>query len=77
MPETRWLSTVNRSYLICATTIEAICGVTGLQKLGVARQGFVWKVTGVWEAGNIPLPGLMIVLAGAGAAYTALGGDER
>jgi hypothetical protein len=37
--EPRWLSTANGSYLICATTIEAICGVTGLRKLGVARQG--------------------------------------
>jgi len=36
--ETRWLSTANGSYLICATTIEAICAVTGLQKLGIARQ---------------------------------------
>jgi hypothetical protein len=36
--ETRWLSTANGSYLICAMTIEAICAVTGLQKLGVARQ---------------------------------------
>ena len=36
--ETRWLSTANSSYLICAMTIEAICEVTGLQKLGVARQ---------------------------------------
>jgi hypothetical protein len=35
--ETRWLSTANGSYLICAMTIEAICAVTGLQKLGVAR----------------------------------------
>jgi hypothetical protein len=35
--ETRWLSTANNSYLIGAMTIEAICGVTGLQKLGVAR----------------------------------------
>jgi hypothetical protein len=35
--ETRWLSTANGSYLICATTIEAICAITGLQKLGVAR----------------------------------------
>jgi len=37
--ETRWLSTANTSYLICETTIEAICAVTGLQKLGVLRQG--------------------------------------
>jgi hypothetical protein len=29
---------VNSSYLICAMTIEAICEVTGLQKLGFARQ---------------------------------------
>jgi hypothetical protein len=36
--ETRWLSTANGSYLICATTIEAICEVTGLQKLIVAHQ---------------------------------------
>jgi hypothetical protein len=36
--ETRWLSTANSSYLICTMTIEAICSVTGLQKLGVARQ---------------------------------------
>jgi len=36
--ETRWLSTANGSYLICAMTIEAICAVTGLQKLGIARQ---------------------------------------
>jgi len=35
--ETRWLSTANGSYLICAMTIEAICAVTGLQKLGIAR----------------------------------------
>jgi hypothetical protein len=35
---TRQLSTANSSYLICAMTIEAICEVTGLQKLGVARQ---------------------------------------
>jgi hypothetical protein len=33
--ETRWLSTANGSYLIHATTIEAICAVTGLQNLGV------------------------------------------
>lgn len=31
--ETRWLS-----YLICTTTVEAICAVTGLQKLGVAQR---------------------------------------
>jgi hypothetical protein len=37
--ETRWLSTANTSYLICEATIEAICAVTGLQKLGVLRQG--------------------------------------
>jgi hypothetical protein len=36
--ETRWLSTANGNYLICATTIEAICAVTGLPKLGVAHQ---------------------------------------
>jgi len=37
--KTRWLSTANcSSYLIGATTIEAICAVTGLQKLGIARQ---------------------------------------
>jgi len=36
--ETRWLSTANSSDLICAMTIEAICELTGLQKLGVARQ---------------------------------------
>ena len=36
--ETRWLRTANGSYLICAMTIDAICAVTGLQKLGVARQ---------------------------------------
>jgi hypothetical protein len=35
--KTRWLSTANGSYLICAVTIEAICAETGLQKLGVAR----------------------------------------
>jgi hypothetical protein len=35
--ETRWLSTANGSYLICAMTIEAICAATGLQKLGTAR----------------------------------------
>jgi len=35
--ERRWLSTANASYLICETTIEAICAVTGLQKLGVGR----------------------------------------
>jgi hypothetical protein len=35
--ETRWLGTANGSYLICSMTIEAICAVTGLQKLGVAR----------------------------------------
>jgi uncharacterized integral membrane protein len=35
--ETRWLSTANTSYLICETTIEAICAVTGLQKLSVGR----------------------------------------
>ena len=35
--ETRWLSTANGSYLICAMTVEAICAVTGLQNLGVAR----------------------------------------
>jgi hypothetical protein len=34
----RWLSTANASFLICETTIETICAVTGLQKLGVARQ---------------------------------------
>jgi hypothetical protein len=33
--ETRWLSTANGSYLIHATTIEAICAITGLQNLGV------------------------------------------
>ena len=36
--ETRWLSTANASFLICETTIEAICAETGLRKLGVARQ---------------------------------------
>jgi hypothetical protein len=36
--ETRWLSTANASFLICETTIEAICAETGLQKLGVGRQ---------------------------------------
>jgi hypothetical protein len=36
--ESRWLSTANASFLICETTIEAICAVTGLQKLGVGRQ---------------------------------------
>jgi hypothetical protein len=36
--ETRWLSTANSSYLISSMTIEAICAVTGLQKLGVGRQ---------------------------------------
>jgi len=36
--ETRWLGTANSSYLISTMTIEAICAVTGLQKLGVARQ---------------------------------------
>jgi hypothetical protein len=41
--ETQRLSTApNASYLICATTIEAICEVTGLQKLGVARQSWWW-----------------------------------
>jgi hypothetical protein len=35
--ETRWLSTANTSYLTSETTIEAICAVTGLQKLGVGR----------------------------------------
>ena len=40
--ETRWLSTANGSYLICTMTIEAICAVTGLQKLGVARQRW-WR----------------------------------
>jgi hypothetical protein len=35
---TRWLSTANGSYLTCAMTIEAICAVTGLQKLGVGHQ---------------------------------------
>ena len=44
--ETRWLSTANSSYLICAMTIEAICEVTGLQKLGVARQ----RLWGSWAA---------------------------
>ena len=36
--ETRWLSTANGSYLMCATTIEAICAITDLQKLGIAPQ---------------------------------------
>ena len=36
--ETRWLSTANASFLICETTIEAICAEIGLQKLGVGRQ---------------------------------------
>jgi hypothetical protein len=36
----RWLSTANSSYLICEMTIEAICAATGLQKLGVAHQGW-------------------------------------
>jgi hypothetical protein len=37
--ETQWLSTSNiGSYLTCEVTIEAICEVTRLQKLGVARQ---------------------------------------
>jgi len=36
--QTRWLSTANASFLICETTIEAICAETGLQKLSVARQ---------------------------------------
>jgi hypothetical protein len=35
--KTRWLSTANGSYLICAMTIEAICAETGLRQLGVAR----------------------------------------
>jgi hypothetical protein len=35
--KTRWLSTANGSYLICATTIAAICAETGLHQLGVAR----------------------------------------
>jgi hypothetical protein len=35
--KTRWLSTANGSYLICAMTIEAICAETGLHKLGAAR----------------------------------------
>ena len=32
------IMTANGSNLICAMTIDAICAVTGLQKLGVARQ---------------------------------------
>ena len=36
--KTRWLSTANASFLISEMTIEAISAVTGLQKLGVARQ---------------------------------------
>ena len=36
--QTRWLSTASASFLICETTIEAICAETGLQKLGVGRQ---------------------------------------
>ena len=35
--ETRWLSTAN-GRLSDLLTIEAVCAVTGLQKLGVARQ---------------------------------------
>src|SRR5262245_38387257 len=35
--KTRWLSTANGSYLICATTIAAICAETGLHQLGIAR----------------------------------------
>jgi hypothetical protein len=35
--KTRWLSTANGRYLICAMTIAAICAETGLRQLGVAR----------------------------------------
>jgi hypothetical protein len=35
--KTRWLSTANGSYLICAMSIEAICAETRLHRLGVAR----------------------------------------
>jgi hypothetical protein len=38
--ETRWLGTANSGFLIGTMTIEAICAVTGLQKLGVGRQSW-------------------------------------